>query len=63
MQASEGTSLIRKAVQQPDKVEKAWNMLKSDGLFKTIAKIMSVSTIDKNGQGSECLLKEGTHDH
>ena len=50
MQASEGTSLIRKAMQQPDRVEKAWNMLKSDGLFKTFAKIRSVSTSDKKGQ-------------
>lgn len=50
MQASEGTSLIRKAMQQPDKVEKAWNMLKSDGLYRTFAKIRSVSTSDKKGQ-------------
>jgi NADPH:quinone reductase and related Zn-dependent oxidoreductases len=50
MQAAKETSLIRKAMQQPEKVEKAWNMLKSDGLFKTFAKIRSVSTTDKNGQ-------------
>lgn len=50
MQASEGTSLIRKAMQQPEKVEKAWNMLKSDGFSKTFAKIRSVSTSDKKGQ-------------
>lgn len=52
MQASEGISLIRKAMQQPEKVEKAWNMLKSDGFSKTFDKIRSISTSDKKGQGT-----------
>ncbi len=50
MQAAKETSLIRKAMQQPDKVEKAWNMLKSDGLSKTFAKIKSISTSGNKGQ-------------
>jgi len=50
IQASESTSLIRKAMQQPEKVEKAWNMLKSEGLSRTFAKIRSVSTSDNKGQ-------------
>ncbi|MBW2662117.1 MAG: bi-domain-containing oxidoreductase [Deltaproteobacteria bacterium] len=50
MQAAKETSLIRKAMQRPEKVEKAWNMLKSDGFSKTFAKIRSVSTSDKKGQ-------------
>jgi len=45
-------SLIRKAMKQPEKIEKAWNMLKSDGLSKTFAKISGVSSSNKERQES-----------
>lgn len=50
LKGGKSTSLIRKAMQQPEKVEKAWNMLKSDGLSKTFDKIKSVSASEKKGQ-------------
>jgi len=36
VQSSEKTPLIRKAVKQPEKVEKAWDMFKSEGFMKTV---------------------------
>ena len=50
MEAGKSTSLTRRAMKQPEKVEKAWNMLKSDGLSKTFAKIRSVSDSEKKEQ-------------
>jgi len=37
--ASSGQPLIKRAMEQPDKIVKAFNMLKSDGLKKTIENV------------------------
>jgi predicted dehydrogenase/threonine dehydrogenase-like Zn-dependent dehydrogenase len=50
LQYSVKMPLIRQAMKQPEKVEKAWSMLKSDGLSKTFSKIRSALASEKKGQ-------------
>lgn len=48
--ASKSKSLIKAAMDQPEKVEKAWQMLKEKGLFNTINKVQQVREGDKKQQ-------------
>jgi predicted dehydrogenase/threonine dehydrogenase-like Zn-dependent dehydrogenase len=52
VQASEKTPLIRKAMKQPEKVEKAWDMYKSEGFMKTVAKVKTFSETEKKNAGA-----------
>ena len=45
MQSSVKVPLIRQAMRQPEKVEKAWKMFKSEGVAETIAKIRKSEVI------------------
>ena len=48
--ASKPKSLIKAALEQPEKVEKAWQMLKEKGLFNTINKVQQVREGDKKNR-------------
>ena len=47
VQSSEKTPLIRKAMKQPEKVEKAWDMFKSEGFMKTVAKVKTFAETER----------------
>nr|MBC8360805.1 bi-domain-containing oxidoreductase [Candidatus Desulfatibia profunda] len=51
IQSSEKTSLIRKAMKQPEKVEKAWNMFKSEGFMKTVVKVKTFAETERKSAG------------